>query len=339
MKSVASYLKDPSALWPTSIALLYIAVTYIGGWWLMSRPAWGLNALGVLACAHGMVIAAYLIHDCAHNALFDRVEHNSRLGKLLNWIAGGCYGTYEDLRYKHMRHHIVNADPLSFDYRGMLKRRPWLARVVFALEWAYVPAVELLMHAMLLLAPFHFPAKRAQRGRVLGVIAVRATLLLALLWWSPRAVALYALAYLLLLTVLRFMDSFQHNYELTLNLDDPKAVFPHKGDAVYEQSNTYTNLLSRRRPWLNLLVLNFCYHNAHHEKPTVAWHKLPALHRQLYAGTDEAQTIGFVSQLRSYHRMRLARIYSEDYGAVEVREALRHGNAVGANGLNFLTAF
>jgi acyl-lipid omega-6 desaturase (Delta-12 desaturase) len=305
----------------------------------MSLPHWGLNAVGVLACAHGMIIAAYLIHDCAHNALFQRVEHNTALGKLLNWITGACYGTYEDLRYKHMRHHVVNADPLSFDYRGLLKRHPLAARLVFALEWAYIPAVEIMMHAMLVCAPFYFSGKRAQRRRVLAVVAVRAALFLALLWWSPRAVALYCVAYLLLLTVLRFMDTFQHNYELTLNLDDPKAVFPHKGDSVYEQSNTYTNLLSRRWPWLNLLVLNFCYHNAHHEKPTAVWHRLPALHRQLYAGTGEPQTIGFFDQLRAYHRNRLPRIYSDDYGNVEVRQALRDGSAVGANGLNFLTAF
>lgn len=337
--SVKSYLKDPSALWPNILALTYIAVTYLGGWWLMSLPQWGLNALGVLACAHGMIIAAYLIHDCAHNALFNKVEHNSVLGKILNWITGACYGRYEDLRYKHMRHHIVNADPVSFDYRGLLKRKPWMERLVFALEWAYIPAVEILMHAMLVFAPFYFPKKHHQRKRVFVVCVVRGALFLALLWWSPRAVLLYVAAYLLMLTVLRFMDAFQHNYEITLNLEDSKAVFPHKGDAVYEQKNTYSNLISRRWPWLNLLVLNFCYHNAHHEKPTVAWHKLPALHRQLYAGQNETQTIVFIEQLRSFHRNRLARIHSDDYGAVEVRQALRGGHAVGANALNFLTAF
>jgi fatty acid desaturase len=238
-----------------------------------------------------------------------------------------------------MRHHIVNADPVAFDYRGLLKRKLWLERLVFALEWAYIPAVEMLMHAMLLLAPFYFPEKSAQRSRLLGVIAVRGALLLLLLWWSPRAVLGYAMAYLLLLTVLRFMDAFQHNYELSLDLENPNAVFPHKGDRHYEQGNTYSNLISQRWPWLNLLVLNFCYHNAHHEKPTLAWHRLPELHRQMCAGSAQQLTIGFAQQLRSYHRNRLVRIYSDNYGNTEVRQALADGTAVGANGLNFLTAF
>lgn len=335
----ARYLKDPESLWPNLLVLAYVTVTYFGGWWLMSLPHWIANVAGVLACAHGMIMAAYLIHDCAHNALFRRVEHNTALGKWLNVITGACYGTYEDLRYKHMRHHIVNADPVAFDYRGLLKRTPWLARLVFALEWAWIPAVELLMHGMLLIAPFRFAAKRDQRGRVLRVIALRVLLFAVLWWWSPRAVLLYGLAYLLLLTVLRFMDTYQHNYAITLNLDDPDADFPHRGDRDYEEHNTYTNLLSARWPWLNLLVLNFCYHNAHHARPTVSWDKLPALHRQLYGSERYAQSLGFFAQLRSFHRNRLARIYSEDYGAVDVPDALRTGSAVGANALNFLTAF
>ena len=38
-------------------------------------------------------------------------------------------------------------------------------------------------------------------------------------------------------------------------------------DREYEQMNTYSNVTSLRHPWLNLLLLNFPYHNAHHEPP------------------------------------------------------------------------
>ncbi len=339
MSVATRYLKDPAGVLPNLLALTYIALTYFGGWWLMARPDWAVNLAGALACAHGMIIAAYLIHDCAHNGLFKRAEHNAILGKALNWITGACYGTYEDLRYKHMRHHVDNAEPLLFDYRGLLKRHVWLERIVFALEWAYIPAVELLMHGLLLIAPFVFDSKRAQRGYLLRVLLLRGVVFAMLLWWSPRAVAFYALAYLLMLTFLRFIDSYQHNYEIMFNLDTTDANFPNKGNRDYEERNTYTNFISARWPWLNLLALNFSYHNAHHTRPVEPWYRLPALHRELHGDGPYVQAIGLREQLVSFHRNRMARIYSETYGEIAVQDALRRGEAVGVNALSFLTAF
>lgn len=50
--------------------------------------------------------------------------------------------------------------------------------------------------------------------------------------------------------------------------------------AAYEQGNTYSNLNSQRHRWLNLLLLNFCYHNAHHQRASVPWYRLPAFRRE-----------------------------------------------------------
>ena len=41
---------------------------------------------------------------------------------------------------------------------------------------------------------------------------------------------------------------------------------------------------------LNLLLLNFSYHNAHHERPIEPWYRLPALHARLYPG-EHHQTL------------------------------------------------
>jgi len=339
MSLATRYLRDPEGIWPNTLVLSYIAFTYFGGWWMMSLPHWAINLAGAVACAHGMIIAAYLIHDCAHNSLCKSAEHNALLGKVLNWITGAAYGTYEDLRHKHMRHHVDNAEPLIFDYRSFLKRHPLLERIVFALEWAYIPAVELLMHSMLFIAPFVYESKRDQRGYLIRTILLRTALFAVLLWWSPHAVAFYALAYLLMLTFLRFMDAYQHNYEMMFTLDDPESIFPHRGDREYEEHNTYTNFISARWPWLNLLALNFSYHNAHHSRPVEPWYRLPALHRELYGDEQYSQAIGLREQLISFHRKRLDRIYCETYGEVEVTESMRRGETVGANALNFLTAF
>ncbi len=338
MFKIAQHFRHTDGVWPLILVLSYILATYVGGWLLMAQSGLVLPALGVIACAHGMIIAAYLVHDCAHNALFKKTELNTRLGKLLNWIAGGSYGTYEDLRYKHMRHHVDNADPISFDYRAWLKAHPNTEKLVFALEWCHIPAVDLLMHGMLVIAPFTRIGKGALKQRTLLIAAARVTALIVLAAWSLKAVLLYALAYTLMLMVLRFFDAYQHNYEIVVNLNDPDAELPHKGNREYEENNTYSNLISRRWPVLNLLILNFCYHNAHHTKPTMPWYKLPALHRELY-GDHFTRTVGLKGQLKSYHRNRIAGIYAETYGQVEVPEALREGTAVPVYGLSFLTAF
>jgi fatty acid desaturase len=95
--------------------------------------------------------------------------------------------------------------------------------------------------------------------------------------------------------------------------------------------------VSVAHPWLNLLLLNFSYHNAHHERPIVPWHDLPRLHRQLFPA-EHSQTIPMTELLRGYHRDRVARILSEDYG--EVNTAAAAGKAdrfLGAAGVSFLT--
>ncbi|WP_101676094.1 fatty acid desaturase family protein [Alloalcanivorax mobilis] len=338
MQRSRNTLRHADGLWPNLAVLAYILVTYVGGWLLMAQPGWALPALGVLACGHGMVIAAYLIHDCAHNALFKKASDNARLGAALNWVAGGCYGTYEDLRYKHMRHHVDNADTIAFDYRAWLKAHPRTEKLVFTLEWAYVPAVDYMMHGVLMVAPFIGYADKAQRRRGAWVLITRFAVLAALALWSLKAVLLYWLAYALMLTVLRFFDAFQHNYDIIAILNDSDAGLPHKGDREYEENNTYTNPVSRRWPVFNLLILNFCYHNAHHTRPTTPWYKLPALHRELY-GDHFERALPLHQQLRSYHRHRLAGIHAETYGQVPAPQAMREGSAVPVYGLSFLTAF
>ncbi len=338
MPSVRSLLRDPDGLWPNLASITYILLAYFGGWWALLQGNLWLYAAGVLALAHGMAIAAYLMHDCGHNAIFRKTSHNSLLGRCLNAICGSNYGTYEDMRHKHMRHHVDNCDPVAFDYRGWLERHPSMEKLVIALEWCCIPAVELLMHGMQLAAPFIYEDKRHQRARVIRVALTRFSLFAMIAWLSPAAAAGYAVAYLLFLTVLRFLDNFQHSYEIYYRLNDPSFVPPMKGDLAYEEANTYSNLISARRPWLNLLALNFPYHNAHHHKPTLGWYKLPALHQQLYQG-ECPQQLGFRPQLVAFHRHRIDRVRSERYGEGSVVEQLKSGQAVGVNALSFLIAF
>jgi fatty acid desaturase len=336
-----TWFRYQDSLLPNLAALFYCTLAYFGGAALILSLSPVFMIVGTLAMAHGMVIAAYLIHDCGHNALFKSPRHNAMLGGALNWFTGGCYGTYQDLRSVHMHHHVDSVDVTALDYRGYLAKHPVQRRIVEMLEWLYVPAVELIMHGVLILAPFIFKEKKDQWPRVIWVAVIRFSLLLAIFLYSPLAYLCYLLAYILLLTVLRFMDALQHNYGVVLlALAESTELIKHRGDRNYEQSHTFSNLISVRHPWLNLLTLNFGYHNAHHARPTTPWHALPALHEALY-GNDASVVIPFRKQLSSFHKNRVVRVFGDDEEMQGKRFAQRlwNGSAVGASGVSFLTPF
>ena len=329
--------RTADAALPNTLALGYTLLGYPLGVALLLGAAPWQNALGVLLTAHTLVYAAYLLHEFAHGAIFRAVADNHRGGVLMSWVTGACYAPFAALRHKHMRHHVDRADVLTLDYHAVLARAPrWVYRLVLALEWAWIPAVEFIMHGYVMLLPFLREERRGDRPRVLAVLAVRGAAFTALALARPAALPLYALAYLLMLHVLRFGDAYQHTYDGFAVLESGEIPQDKLRDRAYEQMNTYSNLLSVAHPWLNLLMLNFTYHNAHHEKPTVPWYALPRLHAALFPA-EYRQVLPFRALLRGYHRDRLRRITSPDYG--EVGEGPdRAARFVGAVGVSFLTA-
>ncbi len=324
---------------PNSLALAYTLAGYLGGLALLfSANAW-LNVLGTLLLGHAMLIAAYLIHEFAHGTIFAKPAHNTRAAVVCSWLSGSCYADFQDLRNKHMRHHVDRADVVTFDTKVFLKRCPtWAVKLVEALEWAYVPAVELIMHAYVIALPFitDSPAHRARRGKVLAMLAVRGVLFAALGFASPKALILYGVAWLLMVSVLRFADAYQHTYDVFAVLEDGKLDDGKHRDRAYEQQNTYSNIVSLRWPALNLLLLNFAYHNAHHAKPVAPWYRLPRLHAELYKD-DTTQVIPMSTLLGSFHRNRVRRVLDDDYGVVGEGPHKADGFH-GAVGVSFLTA-
>ena len=323
-------------VWPNLLVVSYTLLGWPFGIWLLTRPAMWLNAAGVLLTAHALIYSAYLIHDCVHHAVFTTTAANDRLGVLMSWINGASLANYQRLKKKHLRHHSDRLDVVTFDYRAALRRSPrWVRGSVLALEWTYVPAVELWIRGMILAAPFSW-GTAAEKTRVLGALAVRLAFFCVLALISMKAVLLYALAYVLFLTIMRFMDAFQHTYEVFASHSLEAALPDPRRDLRFEYENTYSNLLGVRWRWLNLLVLNFPYHNAHHVRPSVPWHRLPALHRSLY-GEKDRQVIACRELLGSFHRHRVARVMAEDYGTVSAAGD-RAGGFLGAVGVSFLTA-
>ena len=338
-------LRDAHAARPLTTALLYVAVAYLGGFALLVHAAWWSWPLGVLAVAHAMVIAAYLVHECAHNSLFVATDLNAALGRALLWIAGASYSDYDAIRYKHMRHHVDRADVIAVDYRGLLRRHRALRDVVIALERLYVPAVDWLMHALVIVLPFTDTRYRDQRARVALNLVVRGALFAALCLYSWQACVGYLLAYSLFMIVLRLMDMHQHTFAVFFTLAQPRdgdrSARP-AFDKSYEQRNTYSNPLGRSA-LANLLVLNFGFHNAHHAKPALPWYRLPTLDRQLRAADPHCAAEPFppafpcVDVLRNYRRYRVARVLNTDSDDPPHTDAAGVG-FIGVLGVSFLTA-
>jgi fatty acid desaturase len=325
---------------PNTAVISYTLAAYAGGIALLLLSPWIGQVFGTLLVAHALILSSYLFHEFAHYSIFKSAAANTRWGELMTWINGSCYASFADLRRKHVRHHVDRADVITFDFKAFLRRSPgWFRRGVLALEWAYVPAVELIMHAYVIALPFIAEEKKDRRVRVAGILLLRTTAFAALGWASPGSLLGYAIAYLIMLHVLRFADAYQHTYDAFAILEGGEIPDDKQRDRVYEQRNTYSNLVSVAHPLLNLLLLNFSYHNAHHERPIEPWYHLPKLHAELFPA-DYAQVLPMRTLLAAYHRYRVKRVLSEDYGEVPEtpKGSLDPSGFYGAVGVSFLTA-
>lgn len=326
-------MRQKDGLLPNFLALLYATAGYLIGWLLFFSSSVVLNIAGIFVFAHAMVIAAYLIHECAHNTIFMKNNWNAYLGRYLMWLTGTCYTEYEAIRNKHFRHHVDRADVVSFNYRAKLARFPVVVKLIQWLEWLYIPAVDILMHGLVIILPFTMQNRKYKRRHLITVLVIRSALFIGLASINPVVLLYYSIAYMMFMHVMRFMDVHQHTYEIFETLDQPRGTLPENFTHEYETLNTYSNLVSEKYPWLNLLVLNFGYHNAHHEKPVTPWYKLPEVHRQ-YFNEDERQILPFGNLLKAYHQYRVPRILNADEKDSPFPGQGRH--FIGVDGVSFL---
>lgn len=331
----AALFREAGGVLPNTLVLAYVAGGYAAGWALVLGSTAVSVAAGTVLLTHAMLIAAYLVHECAHGNLFRTRRANAVVGEALSFICGASYASFERIRHMHIRHHRDKGDFAAFDYHAFLRQAPaWLRRTIVALEWAYVPATEVLMHVQVMVRPFVVPALAGARRRVVLMALGRGAVVLWLALHAPLALAAYGVAYLLLLVVLNLGDAFHHTFEYHIVVwDEPVPCQSY--DRRYEETHTFSNLLSLRRPWLNLLTINFGYHNAHHRRPGVPWYRLPSLHRDLYGATAPC-VLPMAELLRTLHRNRVRRVVDEAYGAVTDGPG-RADSFVGTHGVSFLS--
>ncbi|KUJ73090.1 fatty acid desaturase [Thiomicrospira sp. WB1] len=331
-----SLFRHNDAPLPTFLASSYVLIGYLtGGYWMLTQHPL-LNVIGVFWFAHSMVIAAYLLHEAAHLSIFKNKRHNRWFGEWLLWITGCSYSHFDDVSHKHARHHSDRADIVSFDFRPILAQHPIVLKIIHALEWAYIPALEILMHLLVIILPFVKPNRRKRRARVLTTLLVRTALFVYLASISVHFLWLYALSYLLFLTFMRFMDVHQHTYEVFETLDQKRGPEARLRDRTFEEHNTYSNLFSVKHPWVNLIALNFSYHNVHHRQQMQPWYRLPKLHQEIYGDQDQ-QVLTFGHLIKSFHKYRIPRVLNGDPVNLPVKKD-EGETFIGVDGVSFLTA-
>lgn len=329
-KDLSLYIHQEKPLW-NSIALLYTLGGYCGGISLLLLSNGWLNALGVILLTHSLTISAYLAHEFMHGNIFPSLKLNAIGGNVMLWLNGSCYARFQDLAKLHIAHHINRVDFSKFDLSVFVEELPTPARkTILALEWLYFPALSFILRWRGIIAPFHNPERQDEQLRVALILLTRVFLFTLLGWLSLKALLLYFLAYIGMLTVLRFLDAFQHTYEVF-----PIGTILPKRDRAHEQANTFSNVLSQRYWWLNLVLLNFGYHNAHHELMKCPWHSLHELDRDLFSG-QEVHYITLPQLLGNYHRFRISRIFSGQGEAVDAEGNLQLKTFYGAIEVSFL---
>jgi fatty acid desaturase len=288
-----------------AIAILYSLLSYGSGIALILHNNGWFNAAGVLILTHGLIISAYLSHEFMHGTIFRSRRLNEVGGTIMLWLTGACYAKFSDLAKLHIAHHVDRVDFCRFDLIEYLNALPKLLRwTIMGLEWLYFPALALILRIRTIFAPFWTEERKDERIKSIAILTVRAAFFSGLAVISIKALLLYFVAYINLINILRFVDAFQHTYEVF-----PFGAELPKRDRAQEQANTFSNVISLKSPWLNVLMLNFGYHNAHHELMKCPWHSLPALDSALFTG-EEVHYITLPELAYNYHRFRLKRLFS-----------------------------
>ncbi|MDJ0594916.1 MAG: fatty acid desaturase [Pleurocapsa sp. MO_226.B13] len=312
-------------------AISYTFSAYICGVILLFESNLILNVVGIFLLTHGLAYSAYLTHEFMHGTIFKNRRCNSIFGNIMLWLNGGCYNGFQALTLQHIAHHVDRVDIFTFEPIPKLQKLPTITRrIILALEWLYFPAMGFWSRWHSVFSPFWNPERSNEKGRVLSILLLRVGIFSLIGAISFKALLLYFIAYIGMITVLRWSDAFQHTYE-----GFPPGVELPKRDRAHEEAHTYSTLLSRKHPWLNVLLLNFGYHNAHHTLMKCPWHSLPELNQEI----EKPSKVRYVSlrqQLVHYHRFRVIRFILGQGEAVDENQNPTFDKFYGAHDVSFL---
>ena len=302
------FFKYSDGILPNSIAIAFVIIAFASGLLCILLNNLILNMIGVLLIAEALIISAYLVHECAHGTIFRKSKNNTFLSNIMLWINGSCFFNFKQLQIYHVEHHTLHVDYIEFDYpNSWILNNRMMRSIIYFLEWLYIPVIELIMRWAGILKLLKRGESRS-RYKLATILTIRALFFIGLGFVSIKALLLYLLSYIIFIQVLRLMDAHQHTYEVFYLPENGTLPALKKRDRAYEIENTYSNPLSLTFPWLNLLVLNFGYHTAHHVKPSAPWYRLPKLHSDLVM-QGNVKSIPFIKLLGNFHKYRVVRSF------------------------------
>jgi len=301
---------------PNFIVSCIILFAYTGGLFALFSQTPAVSVAGVMLLWLAMTFAWYLSHDCAHGVVTGNRRRDHLLGELLSWINGYSYFAFSDYMADHLRHHARQVDIVGIEMADFLAGLPgWLRGLVLVCEYCHIPFSHSLLRTWQRLDILRH-GQRRDRIRVIVVLIARGTLLGTMGYISLKALALYVITVILRIHCVRFVDAFQHTYPEEI----PARIGRPKGHG-FEQAHTFSFPVASRHTALNLLILNFGYHNAHHALPTCPWYHLPRLHQLLYEDLADMAPpsfippkAGFLELVKAYHRHRMRRMTGTTQG-------------------------
>ncbi len=298
----------------TWLAAVGVAALYAGGLYCIVQPGI-VPAFGIILLSEAMILAWYLSHEAAHYLAFRQKWSNMLLGAILSWPIGTAYFPFEEYRLNHIRHHVEKIDIIGFNVQEFInKLSPFWRGALTVAEGVYIPAIFFIVKIQGIAEMLK--SKGADRRRAIVAGFGYGLFFLAIMYASPAAIAWMCIAVLIRIHCIRFVDAFQHTYDQI-----PQDRTIEKRSRQYEQNNTFSFPVFRRYPVLNLIFLNFGYHNAHHAAPGCPWYRLPKADGILAEGLNEVNSstlysctpkIGFWEILSNYHRHRIDRLIKYD---------------------------
>lgn len=327
---VRFYIHQHKLLW-NALAIFYTFITFISAIILLLSSILIMNLSGVFLLTHSLVYSAYLTHEFMHSNIFKTRRWNSIFGTIMLWLNGGCYNGFQTLTLQHIAHHIDRVDVFTFEPVKELQTLPLIVRrIILALEWLYFPIIGFWSRWHSIVSPFWDSERSSKKSYVINILLIRVAMFSLLGAISLKALLLYFIAYIGMITVLRWADAFQHTYE-----GFPPGVKLPKRDRVHEEAHTFSTLLSRHHSWLNVFLLNFGYHSAHHTVMKCPWHSLPELNQELEKQTN-IRYVSLKQQLIHYHRFRLTRFLIGQGTAVDENQNPTFDDFYGAHDVSFL---
>jgi len=262
--------------------------------------------------------AWYLAHDYAHNCGFKSKRVNTALGELASTLNGLAFFSFDEYRNHHNRHHSEKVDLIGFDVQKFKTEHPLLYKTAAFLERLYIPIFYYLIKILSVREKIK-TGVRIEKMRAIAALVLYFTGYALALLYCVKAIIAWQISSVFRIHVIRFVDCFQHSFS-QVQPENERII---KNDRRFEIENTFSIPVARKHTYLNLLILNFGYHSAHHSFPTCPWYMLPTLETRIIQGIDaeadssclRERSLNFLDLLKLYHNHHLERIANDIEGS------------------------